>query len=93
VIRLLTHFFEPQFPTREQRPKLTEGGGAWRQLAQAIAKQEREEHELEIPQGRGIQGRAVVAGNRRHANSTVQRRRVCGGRRRNIADRLVGLWL
>jgi hypothetical protein len=38
VIRLLLHFFEPQFPTREQRPKLTEGGGAWRQLAQAIAK-------------------------------------------------------
>jgi hypothetical protein len=43
MIRLLAHFFEPQFPTREQRPKLTEGGGAWRQLAQAIAKQEREE--------------------------------------------------
>jgi hypothetical protein len=43
VIRLITHFFEPQFPTREQRPKLTEGGGAWRQLAQAIAKQDREE--------------------------------------------------
>jgi hypothetical protein len=45
VLRLLMHFFEPQFPTREQRPKLTEGGGAWRQLAQAIAKQEREERE------------------------------------------------
>jgi hypothetical protein len=32
MIRLLAHFFEPQFPTREQRPKLTEGGGAWREL-------------------------------------------------------------
>jgi hypothetical protein len=45
MIRFLAHFFEPQFPTREQRPKLTEGGGAWRQLAQAIAKQAREERE------------------------------------------------
>jgi hypothetical protein len=48
MLRLLWHVFEPQFPTREQRPKLTEGGGAWRQLAQAIAKQEREEQTREI---------------------------------------------
>lgn len=47
MLRFLTHFFEPQFPTREQRPKLTEGGGAWRQLAQAIAKQDREDREQE----------------------------------------------
>jgi hypothetical protein len=45
VIRLLLDYYERQFPTREQRPKLTEGGGAWRQLAQAIAKQDREERE------------------------------------------------
>jgi hypothetical protein len=42
VIRLFLDYYERQVPTREQRPKLTEGGVAWRQLAQAIAKQERE---------------------------------------------------
>jgi hypothetical protein len=36
VIRLITHFFEPQFPTREPRPKLTEGGGAWRELVMQL---------------------------------------------------------
>ena len=45
VLRFFLDYYERQFPTREQRPKLTEGGGAWRQLAQAIAKQDREERE------------------------------------------------
>jgi hypothetical protein len=45
VIRLFLDYYERQFPTREQRPKLTEGGGAWRQLAKAIAKQDREDRE------------------------------------------------
>jgi hypothetical protein len=47
VLRFFLDYYERQFPTREQRPKLTEGGGAWRQLAQAIAKQTREDREQE----------------------------------------------
>jgi hypothetical protein len=36
VIRLLLDYYERQFPTREQRPKLTEGGGAWRELVMQL---------------------------------------------------------